>query len=236
MADVAANLARLGQAHHGVHVGTVNIDLTAVIMGDLADFLHGFFKHTMGRRIGDHAGRKIVGMLLRLGAEIGDINVTFLIRDDRNNLVTNHLCRSRVGAVGRGWDQADVAVRITARSVVAADGQQAGIFTLRPRVGLLGDRVIAGDLAELVIQIVDHRVIAHRLIFGAEGVQVAELGPSDRDHLDGGVQLHGAGPQRDHRAVQRQIAVGETAHVARHLGLGAVAVEGRVSEVFGRAQ
>ena len=65
---------------------------------------------------------------------------------------------------------------------------------------------------------------------GGEGVEVAELGPGDGDHLGGGVELHGAGAEGDHGAVEGEVAVGEAADVAEHLGLGVVLVEDGVGE------
>mmetsp|Transcript_64550 Transcript_64550/g.113996 ORF Transcript_64550/g.113996 Transcript_64550/m.113996 type:complete len:535 (+) Transcript_64550:1456-3060(+) len=64
-------------------------------------------------------------------------------------------------------------------------------------------------------------------------MHVAHLRPSDRRHLHGGVQLHGAGAQGDHRPVQRQILVLEGLHVAEHLSLGVVGVKHRVGQVGG---
>lgn len=46
-----------------------------------------------------------------------------------------------------------------------------------------------------------------------------------RDHLGGGVELHGAGAQGNHGVVQGQIFRFETVDVAQHLGLGVVLVE-----------
>ena len=76
----------------------------------------------------------------------------------------------------------------------------------------------------------EHSLVAGRLVGRGEGVQFAELGPGDRDHLGGGVQLHRAGAERDHRAVQRDVLACEPAQVAQHLGLAAVAVEHRVGQ------
>ena len=129
-----------------------------------------------------------------------------------------------------GGDQADVAVRLAARGVVAADRQQPGIFALRAGIRLQRDRVIAGDVAQPLFELVEHRVIARGLLARRERMQVAELRPGHRDHLGGGVELHRAGAERDHGAVERQVAVGEPAHVAQQLGLGAVGVEHRMGE------
>ena len=69
-----------------------------------------------------------------------------------------------------------------------------------------------------------------------EGVEVGELGPGDRLHLGGGVELHRARAERDHAAVEREVAVGEPAQVAQHRRLGVVRVEDRVGEELGRAR
>ena len=61
-------------------------------------------------------------------------------------------------------------------------------------------------------------------------MQLSEFRPGDRDHLRRGVQFHGAGAQRDHRLVQRQIFTLQGVHVAHHLGLAVVAVEHRMGE------
>ena len=72
--------------------------------------------------------------------------------------------------------------------------------------------------------------IAERLIGRRERMDFGEFRPGHRHHLGRGVQLHGAGAERNHGAVEREIAIGEPAHVAQHLGLGAVAVKDRVSK------
>ena len=79
-----------------------------------------------------------------------------------------------------------------ARRVIVADRQKACIFTLRARIWLLADRVIARDLAKLIVQVVDHLVVTERLIFWNERMQITKFWPRDRNHLNGRVQLHGA--------------------------------------------
>lgn len=54
---------------------------------------------------------------------------------------------------------------------------------------------------------------------GSEGVDVGKLGPGDGDHLRGGVQLHRARSQTDHRRVQGQVLVLQALQVPQHLGL-----------------
>ena len=134
----------------------------------------------------------------------------------------------RVRAVGRGRDEADVALGLTAGEVVAADGQQAGELALGTGVGLDRDLVVAGDLGELGFQVLDQFAPAGGLGFRGEGVDGGELRPGDGFHLGRGVQLHGARAQRDHGAVQGEVPVGQLADVAQQLGLGTVGVEHRV--------
>src|SRR5690606_6941808 len=54
VADIRANASGTGQPNLGIHIGAVHIDLTAVLMDDLADFPDSFLIDSMGRRIGDH--------------------------------------------------------------------------------------------------------------------------------------------------------------------------------------
>ncbi|MNE25736.1 hypothetical protein D3C80_1190730 [compost metagenome] len=53
--NVRTDIAGTGKADHGVHVGAVEIDLSTMLVGDLADLANRLLKHAVGRRIGDHA-------------------------------------------------------------------------------------------------------------------------------------------------------------------------------------
>src|SRR5690625_1825853 len=69
------------------------------------------------------------------------------------------------------------------------------------------------------------------LICRNKRVEVAEFGPGDRDHLRGGIQLHGAGSERDHRMGQAEITVLQSLQIAEHLVLGVKGVEYSVLQV-----
>src|SRR5665213_1660691 len=100
----------------------------------------------------------------------------------------------------------------------APRGQAEGYHVLFER--LQRDRVIACDVAQPPLQPLEQHVIALRLSPRRERMQRAEFGPAQRNHLGGGVELHGTGSQRNHRAVEREIAVRKPAHIAQQLGLG----------------
>ena len=126
----------------------------------------------------------------------------------------------------RQTSRAGVAVGV----VVGADGQQPGQLALRPGVRLDGDPVVAGHLGQPALELVDQAPVAGGVLGGRERVQVGEAGQAHRLHLGGGVELHRAGAERDHAAVEGVVAGRQPAQVAQHLGLGAVAVEHRVLE------
>ena len=174
-------------------------------------------------------------MLLRLGAEIVDVDVAARVAGDHHHLHADHAGGGRIGAVRRRGDQAHLAMRLAARGVIGADREQPGIFALRAGIRLQRDRVIAGDVAQPLLEPREQRVIALGLLGGRERMQVAELRPGQRDHFRGRIELHGAGAERNHRAVEREVAIAELAHVAQQLGLGAMRVEHRMGEERGGA-
>ena len=115
-------------------------------------------------------------------------------------------------------------------AVVGADGEQPGQLALAAGVGLEADGVVAGDGGQPLLELADQLEVALGLVGGGERVEVRELRPRDRQHLGRGVELHRAGAERDHRAVEREVAVGQPAQVAEQLVLAVVAVEDRVGE------
>ena len=132
---------------------------------------------------------------------------------------------------------ADSGIRQTLRCAFAArlvpglDDQQPGVFALRAGVGLQADAGVAGGLRQPGAQLAVELGVAGELLGRRERMDVRELGPGDRDHLARRVQLHRARAERDHRAVEREVLVGQAAHVAQHLGLAVVRVEDRVRQV-----
>ena len=194
-------------------------------MDDLADFADAFFVHAVGGGVGNHQRAEGVFVLLGFGSEIGDIDVAVFVGIDNDDFHAQHLRGGRVGAVGRTRNQADVALGLAVGFVVAADGQDAGVLALGAGVGLDGDGVKSGNGFELRFQAMNHFQIACGLLARGKGVDFGELGPGNRQHFAGGVELHGAGAERNHTAVHRQIAVFEFFQIAQHFVFGVVAVE-----------
>ena len=147
VAHVGTDEAGAGQADLGVHVGTVHIDLSAVVVDDLHKGTDAVLVDAVGRRIGDHEGGQVVLVLLGLGFGVLKVDVAVFVAFHHHHLHTGHGSRSGVGAVSRGGDQADVAVTLTVGLLVATDGEQAGIFAAGTRVGHEAHTLEARDFA-----------------------------------------------------------------------------------------
>ena len=236
MAHVSAQITRTAQTHHSVHIGPVDVDLTAMFMRDPRHFCDRFLENTVGRRICDHAACEALGILLGLGSKILQIDVPVLRGLDGHHLPADHLRRGRVRAMSAHRNETDIAMLLTPRRVIAGNRQQPRVFPLRAGVGLHGNRVVASDIAKLVAQVVNHLLVTQSLIRRGKGMQQRKLPPAHRHHLGCRVELHRTGSQGDHRPVERQIAIGQTPHVAHHLRLSPVHVENRVGEIVGCAQ
>ena len=142
--DVAAELARRGEADHRVHVRAVHVNLAAVRMHDLADFAHVRFEHAVRGRIRDHDRREFVGVLFGLRLQVGNIDVALRVARNHHDLHAGHLRRRRIRAVRRRGNQADIAMPFATRRVISMDDQQAGVFALRTGIRLQRNRCIAG--------------------------------------------------------------------------------------------
>ena len=67
VADVGAELSRLGQPQQGVEVGAVDVDLTPGVVDQLAQLGDGVLEDAVGRRVGDHDRGKLVAVGVDLG-------------------------------------------------------------------------------------------------------------------------------------------------------------------------
>jgi hypothetical protein len=235
VADVSANRRRAGQADLGVHVGAVHVHLAAVLMDDGAHVDDGVFEHAVRRGIGNHQRRQIGTVLLRLGAEVGDVHVAMRIGADHDNAVAGHDRTGRVGAVGRRRNEHHVAVAFAAILVVGADHQETGELALRAGIGLERHGRESGNVAQRRLELAAHLLVAAGLVGWRKRVHPRELLPGDGIHLARGVELHRARAERNHRRVEADVAPLEALHVAHHRRLGMMRIEDRVRQVGRRA-
>ncbi len=136
MAHVGANRRRAGKPHLRVHVGSVHVDLSAVLVHDVADGADLVLEYAVGRRVGNHQAREAVTMLRRLLPQICQIHVAVRRRRHHDDAHAGHGGAGGIGAVRGGRNQHDVAVPFPARPVMGPNHHQAGKLPLRSRVGL----------------------------------------------------------------------------------------------------
>ncbi len=162
--------------------------------------------------------------------EIIEIDIALRITLHHDHLHARHGCGGGVGAVRRRRYETHRALGFIAAAMVCTDGEQSGIFALRTRIGLQGNRVVTRDVAQRAFERREQILVPLPLLGRRKRVQAGESGPRHRNHLSRCIELHRAGAQGNHGAIEGQIAIAQAADVPKHLGLGPVAVKYRVRE------
>ena len=189
---VGAELARLRDADERVQVGAVEVHLPAALVHERAHVADVRLEHAVRRRVRDHQRRQVGGVLVRLRLQVVEVDVAVVVALDDDHAHARHHRARRVGAVRRLRDQADGPGLLAAARVVRADREQTGELALGAGVGLQRHRVVAGDLAQRALEVVEQLAVARGLLLGHERVHGRELRPRDRHHLGGAVELHRA--------------------------------------------
>jgi hypothetical protein len=78
-------------------------------------------------------------------------------------------------------------------------------------------------------------MIARYLVAWSEGMNVAKLWPSERNHAAGAVQLHRATPKRYHTMYETDIFGRKMMNVTKHFRFRMVLIEHWMNQVFGCA-
>ena len=159
----APNRPGLGQADHGVEVGAVEVHLAAGVVHEVADLADRLLEHAVGRRVRDHQ-RGDAARRARRAWPAGRRGRRCRRRRRRR---PPPACRpSPREAALVPW--ADDGMRHTSRprsprlAVVRPDGEQPGQLALRAGVGLQRHGVVAGDLDQPALEVVDQRGVPRR--------------------------------------------------------------------------
>eukprot|EP00967_Tisochrysis_lutea_P102406 scaffold154110_cov28-Tisochrysis_lutea.AAC.2 len=169
VAHISPEVAGPAEADLCVHVGAVHVDLAAVIMDGVADFDDGLLEDAVS-------------------GGVGHVDVALGVAANGHDAHAAHGGRGGVGAVRRDRDEADIAVALANGLLVGPDGTQPRVLAGGPRVGLERHTREASDLAEHLLERVDHRLVAHGLLGWRERVDAVYLRPRDRDHFGGGLE------------------------------------------------
>ena len=87
---VGTNISWASQTNLSIHVSTVHIYLTAVVVNEFHEGADAVFVNTMGRRIGDHEGSEVVLILFSLSLGIFEVDVAVFVASNHHDLHTGH--------------------------------------------------------------------------------------------------------------------------------------------------
>lgn len=128
VADVSADVTRRCDAHHCVHVGSVNVDLATAPVHDVRGFDDGFVEYAVSGWLRDHSAGNVA--LGNLSLQVLDIDFTVGQSLYFLDLEAAHRGSGEISAMGRRRDQADVAVTLSVDFLLLPDGHQACEFAL----------------------------------------------------------------------------------------------------------
>merc|ERR1711937_1020216 len=230
MANISSNQSWASKTDLGVHVSTVHVDLTSVVVDDLANFINLGLIHTIGGWVSNHQGAEVVLVGLNLLPQVININVSLLVSLSSHNLHASHNSTCWVGSMGRHRNNANVSVVIPSALVVCSDGHESSILSGCSTVWLHRHGIKSSNLTKHISQVGDHLLVSLGLIFWGKWMNVGEFSPGDWHHLSGGVQLHGTGAQWNHRMAQGKILRLKSRQISEHLVLGMIGVENWMSQ------
>ena len=75
MADIRAEISGPAEAHLGIHVGSVHVNLAPVGVNEFTNFADALLKNSVRTRIRHHERCQVGGVLVHLGAQIIEIDV-----------------------------------------------------------------------------------------------------------------------------------------------------------------
>ena len=130
VADICPDVAGAAEAHLGVEVGSVHVDLTSGGVDHFADLPHALLENTMSRWVGHHEGGKVFPVLFDFLSEVDQIDVALVITGHRNNGHPCHDGTGWIGPVGGGGDEADMPLGLAARLVPGSDNEKTGVLAL----------------------------------------------------------------------------------------------------------
>src|SRR6478609_41444 len=90
VADVRTELAGPRESDQRVQVRAVDVDLAAVVVHERAHVADGLFVNAVGGRVGDHQRGEVVGVLLDLHFEIGEVDVASLVAGHDHDAKAGH--------------------------------------------------------------------------------------------------------------------------------------------------
>ena len=99
MTDISSDQTWRCKTKLGIHVGTVHIYLTAIVMNSIADLLDISLEDTMSRWVSDHNARKSISVLLCFFLNFFSHDVSLLVAVNWNDFHSTDLSSSWVSSM-----------------------------------------------------------------------------------------------------------------------------------------
>ena len=104
MADVRAKIPRPTESDLRIHVSPIQIDLSTVLVDQLAYLANSLLENPVGTRISHHEGRQIFSMQRGLGPQVGDVDVPIVQAGHRHHTHSCHYSTRRICTMCTNWN------------------------------------------------------------------------------------------------------------------------------------
>ena len=122
-------------------------------------------------------------MLLRFSAQILHIHIALVIAGHRHHAHARHYGASWIGAMGTGWDQANISRRLATGAMPGTNHEQACVFPLRSGIGLQRHTGKTGECRQPSRKVLNHPLRTLLLIQRSKGMHRRKLTPTHRHKL-----------------------------------------------------
>ena len=190
MTYICPDIGRIGPSDLGVHICTVHIYETTVLMYGSNHRPDGLLEDTVCGRVRDHTTGENLFVLLCFLFPVRKIRVTLLVALDHTRFKSCLHTRRRIRAVRRCRNEQHLTCILSLPMQVFADDYQTRIFACRTGCRLQGTSIKTGDGAELFLEFIHHHQIALYLIFRCQRMDVHRAVVGDRNHRRCRIELH----------------------------------------------
>jgi len=184
MTNICSNETWRSETELGIHVCTVHVNLSSILMNNIANTLGILLEHTVSRWVSDHDTRKSISVLLCFLFNFFKHDVSLGITVDWDNFHSTDLGGSWVSSMSGGWDKADVSLEVTSALMVLLNGHESGVLTCGSTMWLGRDSIILSDANQVVLNLIDELLISLALIKWGIWMKICKTMESYWDHCN----------------------------------------------------
>lgn len=182
MTNICSNKTWGSETELSVHVCTVHVNLSSILMNSIANTLDILLEYTVSRWVSDHDTRESISVLLCFLLNFFKHDVSLGITVDWDNFHSTDLGGSWIGSVSGGWAKADVSLEVTSTLVVLLNGHESSVLTCGSTVWLGRDSIVLSDANQVVFNLINELLVSLALIEWGVWMKICETMESDWDH------------------------------------------------------